>query len=361
MPTNGDRTDESQTDVRPVGMDLSVLPFHGSTTDWDDQLGNFDGATFCHFGGWRKIMSEVLGHEPLYRVAVDGDGRTRGLMPMVRVKSRFFGDYLVSMPFLSYGGPIGSGLAREALVRDAEKTARGLGVDLLELRSRNPVPGGLSRSDRKVTVLLDLPDDPHELWTKGLRAKVRSQVRRPQKEGMKVHFGPECAPWFYRVFSRTMRDLGTPVLPRQFFESLAAEFPAECVFCTVEFEGEAVAAGCGFFWAGEFEITWAGSLRKHSSRAPNMLLYWSLMEHTISRGGRVFNFGRCSPGSGSHRFKKQWGGKDYPLPWAQWAKKGVASTPTPDQQKFQMAISAWQRMPLSVANWLGPKLSRYIP
>jgi lipid II:glycine glycyltransferase (peptidoglycan interpeptide bridge formation enzyme) len=210
-------------------------------------------------------------------------------------------------------------------------------------------------------VILDLPDSAEVLWEEGLKAKVRSQIRRPMKEGMEPRFGPGELDGFYSVFSHTMRDVGTPVLPKRFFSAIASELSDQVHFCTVEKDGRAIAAGCGFLWMGEFEITWAGSLREFSRMAPNMLLYWSLMEEAIRWGAQRFNFGRCSPDSGTHRFKRQWGGEDHSLPWAQWSPGSVASTPVPTSKKYELATSLWSRIPVPVANRLGPWISRSLP
>ena len=341
--------------------DLSVVPFEGTDEEWDRLHEPWEGSTFCHLAGWRRIIGNAFGHEARYRVAVDEQGVVHGVHPLMRVRSRLFGDYLLSMPFLNYGGPLGSDEAREALGRDAAREAEATGVDLLELRSREAVPGDLRTTSRKLTVLLDLPDDPETLFKKGLKAKVRSQVRRPQKEGLTVRFGLELVQPFYEVFSRTMRDLGTPTLPRRFFDEIVSVLPEQAMIAVVEKDGEAMAAGFGFLWKGEFEITWAGALREYSRMAPNMLLYWGFMEESIRRGAHTFNFGRCSPDSGTHRFKKQWGGSDFPLPWAQWSKGGVDATPNPSGRKYQLATAAWRRLPVPVANFLGPFLARSLP
>jgi FemAB-related protein (PEP-CTERM system-associated) len=307
-------------------------------------------------------MKDVLRHEPLHLVARGPEGSWRGVLPLVRVRSRLFGHYLVSMPFLNYGGPLGSPTARRSLGERAVEIARDSGAKLLELRGRGEPPEPpLRRSDRKITVVLDLPDDPAELWEKGLRAKVRSQIRRPQKEGMTARFGPDQREAFYRVFSENMRDLGTPVLPEAFFEAIARAFPDAVVFGVVYLGTRAVAAGCGFVWRGEFEMTWASSLRAYNPMAPNMLLYWSFLEEMARRGCRTFNFGRCTPGGGTHRFKSQWGGRDEPLPWGQWAPGEATETPNPDRPIFRVATRIWGRLPLAVANRLGPLLARGLP
>jgi len=328
---------------------------------WDGFVAAAEGSTFCHLAGWRGIMADVLGHECRYLVAEAEDGAWTGVLPLVRVRSRLFGHYLLSMPFLNDGGPLGDPQARSVLAARGGDEARRLGVDLLELRVREPVGGELTESRRKVTVLLPLPETPGELWEKGFRAKLRSQIRRPQKAGLTTRFGADEVAPFYEVFSRNMRDLGTPVLPRAFFERIARTFPEQAVFATVYSGSTPVAAGCGFAWRGEFEVTWASALREFNPVSPNMLLYWSLMERAIGLGVKTFNFGRCTPGGGTHRFKLQWGGADLPLPWAQWSAGGVAATPSPDRPAFRLATAAWQRIPVPLANLLGPVLARRLP
>lgn len=304
---------------------------------------------------------ESLGHTVWWFSAMDREGAVHGLLPLVRVKSLLFGDYLLSMPFLSYGGPIGSDEARAILAQHAVEHAKALGVDLMELRDRKNVGTDLAVSDRKIMVLKALPDSVDALWEDGLKAKVRSQVRRPMKEGLEARIEPGLLVPFYDIFSVTMRDLGTPVLPRRFFEAIREHLGEHVAFAVVESEGTPLAAGCGFFWNGEFEITWAGALREYSRMAPNMLLYWALMEESVRRGMDTFNFGRCSPGSGTHRFKKQWGTEDEALPWAQWSPTGVAATPNPDSPKFRLATRVWQHLPIGVANLVGPPLARRLP
>jgi len=352
------------TDGSKDGSDPPIVIecFDGDGVAWDEALTALEGTSFCHLYGWRAVMEEVLGHETHWWVARGEDNAVEGLLPIVRVRSRLFGDYLVSMPFLNYGGPVGSPAARTALAQHAAGHAQDLGVDLLELRGRRETKAeGLTVNARKITVIKTLPETPEELWEKGIKAKLRSQIRRPMKEGMEIRFGPDLVDPFYEVFSITMRDLGTPVLPKPFFESIRTHLGDSVMFAVVEHEGRAVAAGCGLIWDGELEITWAGASREHQRLAPNMLLYWGMMEESTKRGFHSFNFGRCSLDSGTHRFKKQWGTEDHPLPWLQWSPSGVPSTPSPDSPKFRLATAAWSRLPVSVTNVIGPRLSRLIP
>jgi len=346
---------------------MRLVSTHGeglTPEEWDDFVASQPTSTFCHLHGWSSVIRESLGQECLNLGARDEQGRLIAVLPLAWVRSALFGKYLVSMPFLSYGGPIGEEDGMRFLCEEAAVRAERSRVGLLELRNRVEIDApGLTVNVRKVTVLLDLPTEPETLWKSVLSSKVRSQVRRPQKEGMTTRFGADQLGAFYRVFARNMRDLGTPVLARRFFERILAHLPERVEFGVVYLQDEPVAAGCGFTWRDEFEITWASSLREHNRMAPNMLLYWSFMERMIQGGVRTFNFGRCTPEGGTHRFKRQWGDtRDVPLPWAQWSPSGLDATPNPDGGAFfRLATRAWSRLPLALANRLGPAISRGLP
>ena len=278
----------------------------------------------------------------------------------MRVRSGLFGHFLVSMPFVNYGGPLGDAAAIQALVSHADGMATRDGVDLLELRSSVELPVALDISRRKVSVLLDLPESADALF-KSFPAKLRSQVRRPQKEGVTVRMGPEVLDDFFRVFARHMRDLGTPTHGRALFRSLSNEFGDDAWIAVAYLNDAPVSCGMGFRWANEFEITWASALREHNRIAPNMLVYWELMQRAITQGCTVFNFGRCTPDSSTHKFKRQWGGRDETLHWYQRARGGVSGTPSPDSGPFSLGPRIWRRLPLGLANQLGPRVVRLIP
>jgi serine/alanine adding enzyme len=305
-------------------------------------------------------MTDVMRRECRYLVAEDSSG-WRGVLPLVHVRG-LAGHYLVSMPFLDDGGPLGDPAARTALAEAAVTAARSTGAKLLELRSRRETDGPTTTAARKVSVQLQLPETIDDLWTKTFKAKLRSQVRRPSKEGMVARSGRSELETFYAVFSQNMRDLGTPVLPRRFFEMQAELFGEQVVFTSVYTkEGRPAAGACCFVWNGEMYVTWASSLREFNKLSPNMLLYATMMETAISRGLRLFNFGRSTPGAPTHKFKQQWGGVDVPLPWASWSRDGGSGTPTPDKPIFRVATTVWSHLPTGVTNRIGPFLARQLP
>jgi serine/alanine adding enzyme len=340
---------------------LRVEEYRDGAAAWDTFVRATPGWTHDHLYGWRAVIERTFGHECIYLAARDHAGTMAGVLPLVRVRSLLFGHYLVSMPFLNYGGPLGSDEAVGALASAATTLAREDGVRLLELRSRRPLPIDLAASHRKITLVLDLPrGDVPALW-KGLEAKVRSQVRRPQKDGVTVHFGPNQVEPFFHVFSRHMRDLGTPTQSRALFENVADVFADSASFGCAYLNGRPIAGGCALRWGDELEMTWASSLVEYKRSSPNMLLYWSFMKRAVDEGVATFNFGRCSPQSGTHHFKRQWGSREEQLWWYTHSSRGVAATPTPDRGAYAWGTRVWRRLPVHLATAVGPRIVRYIP
>lgn len=343
-------------------MTIQVSSYTGNATEWNQFVRAQSHWTNFHLYGWRSVVERVFKHECIYLEARSVGGELAGVLPLVRIRSRIFGHFLVSMPFVNYGGPIGSDDAIRALMDESARLAERDRVRLVELRSRAELQGRMSVSHRKITVVLDLPESDEALW-RSLPAKVRSQVRRPQKEGVKIRSGLDQIEPFYDVFTQHMRDLGTPAQSLAFFRAIAEEFPHDVRFACAYLGDLPIACGCGFFWHDEFEITWASALRSHKPLAANMLVYWSLMQRAIADGARVFNFGRCTPGTGTHRFKQQWGARDESLWWYQHSgdQADAAETPNPDDTRYALATRLWKRLPVSMTRHLGPSIVQYIP
>lgn len=347
--------------VSATESQTNVLEYSGPWDDWDDYVRRASGSTFCHVSAWREILTDVMGAQCIYLVAKNDEGHWRGVLPLVRVRSSLFGHYLISMPFLNAGGPLGDSDTCGHLAAAAVEQARSSGADLVELRVRHDLPSRLRVAHRKITVTLRLPETKEQLWQQVFPPKLRSQIRRPMKEGMHLRFGGDQVAPFYEVFALNMRDLGTPVLPRTFFDRIADAFGDEVVFGVVYWRNQPLAAGCGFIWNDQFELTWASSLRAHKRKAPNMLLYSAFLERMIDTGVRTFDFGRCTPGGGTHRFKAQWGGEDIGLPWRQWSPTDITAPPTADRRLYRTAAAVWRHLPLRLANRFGPVLARKLP
>jgi FemAB-related protein (PEP-CTERM system-associated) len=330
---------------------------------WDAFVESAPAAHAYQLSGWGTVIEQSFGQR-IYSLLSEGPGGAiDGVLPLARLKSRLFGDFLVSLPYLNYGGPCAlSPEVEAALVREATDVARRERVDYLELRLTAAAGFGLQVKASKVAMRLPLPSDGDTLWT-SLGSKLRNQVNRPIKEGMVARIGGEDElDSFHRVFSVNMRDVGTPVYGRKFFLNVLRQFPHSARICTVYHQDQPVASGfvCGF--RDTLEIPWASALRSANRLAPNMLLYWSVLKYACESGYKTFDFGRSSPDAGTYRFKEQWGAAPVPLYWHYWLPSGAALPQlNPANPKYQMAINVWKHLPIGLTRLIGPAIVRNIP
>lgn len=344
-------------------VDVSDCDIGSDGAHWDAYVRSARGASAYHAYAWRELVQRIFNHETVYLAARDSTAAIVGVLPLVRLRSRLFGDFLVSMPYFNYGGAVAQSpeIARLLIDRSAER-ARVLGVDHVELRhATNVCPEWPQRTD-KVAMLLKLPDSGEALHAQ-LPSKVRAQIKRPVREGAECASGAkELLDEFYVVFARNMRDLGTPVYPKRFFAAILETFPSQSRVFVVRLAKAPVAAGLVIGHGDALEIPWASSLREANALSVNMLLYWKALEYACEQGYSKFDFGRCTPDSGTYRFKKQWGAQPVQLYWHYWMRDG-GEPPLLNHSnpKYRLAVAAWQRLPLPIANFLGPHLVRNLP
>jgi serine/alanine adding enzyme len=328
---------------------------------WSEYVLHHADATGYHEWAWRDVFQRAFGCPPIYFAARRG-GRIVGVLPTVLLDSWLFGRALVSLPFLNYGGVLADdeGVAR-ALLDAAMAAAREHRCRHVELRHFRQHFGDLPCKRHKVTMRLRLPAAP-VLWD-GLDRKARNQVRKAQKSDLTYrHGGAELLDGFYAVFARNMRDLGTPVYSSRFFAEVLAAFPGRARIHVVSHQTTPVAAGLTFETRGTVEIPWASSVRDFNALCPNHLLYWSILEGASATGCSTFDFGRSTPNEGTYKFKEQWGAQPVPLCWEYGLLVGgEVPNSSPTNPKFRLAIAMWKKLPLSVANRVGPMIVRAIP
>jgi serine/alanine adding enzyme len=330
--------------------------------EWDAFVRAHPTATAYHLWAWRDVFGGVFGHEPLYLSARQGS-TIAGVLPLVAFRSRLFGRFLCSLPFVNYGGVLASDPAvAEALLASARALATERQAAHVELRHvERQLPAAPVRQ-HKVTMWLSLADSVDAQW-KALDNKVRNQVRKAEKAGLAARTGgADLLDAFYPVFAENMRDLGTPVYPRAFFDAVLRAAGSDGRVHVVTLDGLPIAASLTVNHRGRTEVPWASALRAYRQMCPNMLLYWHMLQDTIHQGVQTFDFGRSTPGEGTYHFKKQWKAEAVPLNW-EYALIGSEALPDhgPTNTKFQAAIEVWKRLPLAIANRLGPLVIGNIP
>jgi len=330
---------------------------------WDDFVRSAPGATCYHLFAWKRIVEDSFGHRTHYLAALDGTGLVRGVLPLVHMKSVLFGNFLVSVPFVNYGGLLGESQGgRQALVRAADALRISLGARHVELRHLGRGVEGLPSREHKVTMILSLQENPEAQWT-AFNAKLRNQVRKAEKSGLTCRSGgAELLDGFYDVFARNMRDLGTPVYARVFFRNVIGALPDTTRILAVSHEGRTIAAGIVSRFRDCMEMPWASSVADYKSLCPNNLLYWEAIRIAIGQGCTGFDFGRSTPNEGTFNFKKQWGAEPVQLYWQYLLKEGTSLPElNPKNPKFEAAIKIWKRLPVGLTKLVGPGIVRNIP
>jgi FemAB-related protein (PEP-CTERM system-associated) len=312
---------------------------------------------------WLAILHDGLGHKPLVLEA-KADGETVGMLPLVSMQSVLFGRFLVGLPYLNTGGALAiDSSAASRLFDRAVDLADELDVKHLELRHESPFHHGSFNYEltEKVHMRLDLPLSSDLLW-KSFSPKVRNQIRKAEKLGVTIQWGREdLLRDFYAVFSRNMRDLGTPVFSRRLFAAILTHLNEAAEVCVARHQDRPVAAAILIHGRGMSEVPSASSLRTGNHLNCNMLMYWHLLMRAIERGQQVFDFGRSSEGSNTYRFKAQWGAQPHPTVWQYYVRKGDVSEMRPNNPKNQRRIAVWKRLPVWFTRLVGPTIVRGIP
>ena len=340
---------------------------------WDNYVKNHPDGNPYLLSGWGEVITRIYSHPVFNLIASDSDDNIIGILPLVHIKHFLFGNKLFSMPFADLGGVLAENAhVAGTLLEHAVDIAIEHNIPAIELRHGHTVTckewsavghGYYSNATgiNKVRMLLSLPGTSTLLMA-NFKAKLRSQVRRPQKEGLRVKSGGiELLEQFYRVFAENMRDLGSPVHAKDFIGAVINEF-AEKVRIFIVFRGNdtfacSLTLGCGQILYNP----WASALRRHSMLSPNMLLYWAMLEYGCDQGYTLFDFGRSTLGEGTYNFKKQWGAVEHPLNWLEFSRHPEENkVATGQKSKFELAMLLWRKMPVSLSRVLGPPIRKHI-
>ena len=360
---------------------------------WDEYVSAHPQSTLYHLAGWKNVIKKTYGHKTYYLIAESSSKPTAnsyagpvqcasdpageldsthivGILPLIHLRHLIFGNSLISMPYFDMGGIVADDeKAEKALLNKALKLAKKIGADSIELRnhqrsaskntSANPI--NCSTQSNKVRMLLELPESSATLM-ESFKSKLRSQIRKPVKEGLKSKIGGlELLDDFYEVFSVNMRDLGSPVHTKRLMQNVLKGFSDRARLVMIYRDNRPLAGSVIVGFRDILENPWASALKQYRRFSPNMLLYWTMLEYACDRGFKYFDFGRSTPGEGTYKFKEQWGAKPQPLFWQFIALNGSApDTAISEKPSFALAARLWQKLPVPVTTFLGPKIRKYI-
>ncbi len=325
---------------------------------WDEFVLACPEATFFHRAGWQRILREVFRHDTHF-LYTEQEGRITGVLPLAHVRSRLFGNSLTALPFAVYGGVAATTPeAAQALEAEAVAMARRIGVPHLELRNVNRRHDDWPMQDLYVTFRKAiLPEEEANMLA--IPRKQRAMVRKGIKNGLVSEIDPGVDR-FFALYADNVHRHGTPAMPKRYFQALRDEFGPDCEVLTVSRpDGKLLSSVMSFYFRDEVLPYYAGDDEAARDLAGNDFKYWELMRRSCARGLKVFDYGRSKQGTGSYSFKKNWGFEPQPLHY-EYCLIGRDSIPqnNPNNAKFKLLIEVWRRMPIGLANWLGPFIVR---
>jgi FemAB-related protein (PEP-CTERM system-associated) len=336
---------------------LSVEDIAGAAR-WDAYVLACAQASFFHRAGWQKVLHQVFRH-PTYFLYAERDGRIEGVLPLAQVKSLLFGNALTGLPFAVYGGVAASSdAAADALEAEAQKIAQGLGVEHLELRNVQRRHEDWPLQDLYVTFRKPiLPDEEANMLA--IPRKQRAMVRKGIKNDLRSEIDPGVDR-FFAMFADNVHRHGTPAMPKRWFQALRDIFGDDCeVLTVVTADGKPLSSVMSFYFRDEVLPYYAGDDEAARDLAANDFKYWELMRRACARGLKVFDYGRSKAGTGPYAFKKNWGFEPTPLNYEfRLYKRDAVPQNNPKNAKYQLLIKTWRRLPIGVANWLGPFIVR---
>ncbi len=324
---------------------------------WDAFVESCPDATFFHLSAWQAIIEEIFRHRTFYLYA-ERAGEIIAVLPLAEVKSRLFGHSLVSLPFCVYGGIAGAAEAGPALEAEAEAIAGRLGVQHLEYRNLDGRHPDWPRQDLYVTFRKAIEPEV-EANLLAIPRKQRAMVRKGIANGLVSHLD-DGVERFFTLYADNVLRHGTPALPKQFFARLRERFGERCEVLTVtDPAGKPLSSVLSFYFRDEVLPYYAGDDERARGLAANDFKYWELMRRACERGCRVFDYGRSKVGTGPYAFKKNWGFEPRPLAYEyRLYKRDSVPQNNPMNPKYRVFIALWRRLPIGVANALGPLIVR---
>ncbi len=340
----------------PDTSDISVRPIDASDfVAWDRFVDSCPEATFFHRAGWKTVLERAFGHRTHYLLA-EKDGAIVGVLPLTEIKSRLFGHSLVSNPFCVYGGIAATDEhARLSLDRRAQALAQELNVGHLEYRQMKPFHTDWASQDLYFTFRKPIDPDVEQNML-AIPRKQRAMVRKGIKNGLTSELD-DGVDRFFDLFADNVKRHGTPALPKRYFALLKEVFGKDCEILSVLHEGQLVSSVLTFYFRDEVLPYYAGDREDARHLAANDFKYWELMRMACERGYRLFDYGRSKRGTGQYDFKKNWGFEPTPLHYEYFlVNADHVPEHNPLNPKYRLFIAMWRRLPISVANALGPHI-----
>jgi len=338
---------------------------------WNEYVSHQAHASPYHLFAWKQSIEYSYHQQSHYLMALDNQNNITGILPTILIKPPLGYATLCSLPYCDRGEALANSPDIVAqLISKANELRQKLKAHRYEYRSTKLTAHDFhaqhtTAEPKKVRMILELPETSKALLA-GFKTKLRSQINKAEKNGLTFEIGNNefLVSAFYDVFTVKMRDLGSPTHSKRWFESISRFYAENCIISIIKSNSMPIGAGLILINGKTATIPWASTLRKYNKLAPNMMLYWSLLEYAANNGCQQFDFGRSSIGEGTFKFKQQWGAKPVELDWKTYPKvinKAVKEDNLHQSSSLrQAAENIWRKLPLPLTIQLGSRVRKYI-
>lgn len=344
-------------------MALEISDLHRNEEKvWDEYVYNHSGSTFYHQIGWKKVVEETYRHKPIYLVGKE-DGEIKGILPLFLMKSRIFGTKLVSIPFGPYGGTCADNkMIENRLLEEARRLTVDNDANYLELRVFSGNHETLFINSSYIASILKLHNDPNVLLMERFNRNKRKTIYKSQKRGLTAHWTSDLPTEFYQIYSKNMKNLGSPPHSIKFFRNIMNEFPSTSKILTVCRKGGTLYVAFYLFYKDIVINTWSSTLDEYRKWYPTDFGIWNAIKYSCEKGYKYYDFGRSSKNSPNLEFKRRWGAEQTPLNY-QYQLNNTREVPdfTMENPKRQRFAKAWKKAPLSFTNLVGPRIRASFP
>lgn len=337
--------------------------------EWDNYVLSHSGASPYHLWAWKESVEKAYNHTSFYFIAEDS-GKVVGVFPLFNLRLPLLVNELTALPFCDVGNCLADSIhIQHELISKAKEIVEMAGCVKTSFRGKIEC-SDLSEynlnvdTSEKVRMLFSLPDTSEALLA-SFKSKLRSQIHKAEKNGVQfIWQDTDGVDDFYLVYSRNMRDLGSPPHSKKWFHAIVRNYGGRVKIGLTNYNGTCIGAGLILSTDTTTAIPWASTLREYNKLSPNMLLYWNFLKYSADKGCRTFDFGRSTEGEGTYRFKKQWGAEAQPLLWYSFNKnisiQEENKLQKPGISSRDIVESIWKKLPVSVSNYIGPWLRKNI-
>ncbi|CAG7644080.1 GNAT family N-acetyltransferase [Paenibacillus allorhizosphaerae] len=341
------------------------IAYSESMKDEWDQFAWTRGTVF-HTTAFRQILIDSIGYKCSYHAVLDGKNRLCAIIPLVIGRNLGLKKAAVSLPFANYTDLCADSeeafrFAVEAIVQLKAK----LGLSYIELRLKDQRLDGSvwSANLHNYTFMLPLSDDEEKVLSLSSGSN-RNHVRKVYKNGwFDVSFDKNRLDDFYKVYVRRMKQLGTPAPDIRFFKSFFEYLPEHSCLLTVldKQTGQVIGGMLLITSPGNATLyyPYGANLTEYNNKYLNNFMYWEAVKFGIRNGLKYLDLGRSPKGSGTYKYKEQWGAAPEQLRYLVYDGGGAGAGP-PDKQSLSFFIELWKKTPGFITDPVGKKLIKYI-